>query len=111
MSGMLIRKVVRGFIKSSNQNRRESLLKFVITKLMQYNMLLPEIVLFLFLLLLLVSHLIIYSLVRYYHMMGLKTLILVPTTSLVEQMYSDFEDYGWSSGTYCQKIYQGHDKK
>ena len=46
--------------------------------------------------------LVIYSLVRYYHMMGLKTLILVPTTSLVEQMYSDFEDYGWSSGTYCQ---------
>ena len=34
--------------------------------------------------------LIIYALVRYYHMMGLKTLILVPTTSLVEQMYSDF---------------------
>ena len=55
--------------------------------------------------------LIIYALVRYYHMMGLKTLILVPTTSLVEQMYSDFEDYGWSPGTYCQKIYQGHDKK
>ena len=55
--------------------------------------------------------LIIYCLVRYYHMMGLKTLILVPTTSLVEQMYKDFEDYGWSSGTYCQKIYQGHDKK
>ena len=55
--------------------------------------------------------LIIYALVRYYHMMGLKTLILVPTTSLVEQMYSDFEDYGWSPGTYCQKIYQGHDRK
>jgi len=55
--------------------------------------------------------LIIYCLVRYYHMMELKTLILVPTTSLVEQMYKDFEDYGWSSGTYCQKIYQGHDKK
>ena len=54
--------------------------------------------------------LIIYSLIRYYHMMGLKTLILVPTTSLVEQMYSDFQDYGWSSGTYCQKIYQGYDK-
>ena len=54
--------------------------------------------------------LIIYSLVRYYHMMGLKTLILVPTTSLVEQMYSDFQDYGWSSG-YCQKIYQGYDKE
>jgi len=55
--------------------------------------------------------LIIYSLVRYYHMMGLKTLILVPTTSLVEQMYSDFEDYGWSSGTYCQKVYQGHSSR
>ena len=55
--------------------------------------------------------LVIYSLVRYYHMMGLKTLILVPTTSLVEQMYTDFEDYGWSSGTYCQKVYQGHDRK
>jgi|TARA_R110000796_G_scaffold68847_1_gene157435 superfamily II DNA or RNA helicase len=55
--------------------------------------------------------LIIYSLIRYYQMMGLKTLILVPTTSLVEQMYTDFQDYGWSSGTYCQKIYQGHDRK
>tara|TARA_R110000744_G_scaffold75636_3_gene150282 strand:- start:1348 stop:2814 length:1467 start_codon:yes stop_codon:yes gene_type:complete len=55
--------------------------------------------------------LVIYCLIRYYHMMELKTLILVPTTSLVEQMYKDFEDYGWSSGTYCQKIYQGHDKK
>ena len=55
--------------------------------------------------------LVIYSLVRYYHMMGLKTLILVPTTSLVEQMYTDFEDYGWSSGTYCQRVYQGHDRK
>ena len=55
--------------------------------------------------------LIIYALVRYYHMMGIKTLILVPTTSLVEQMYSDFQDYGWSSGTYCQRVYQGHDRK
>jgi superfamily II DNA or RNA helicase len=55
--------------------------------------------------------LIIYALVRYYQMMGIKTLILVPTTSLVEQMYKDFEDYGWSSDTHCQKIYQGHDKK
>ena len=55
--------------------------------------------------------LIIYCLIRYYQMMELKTLILVATTSLVEQMYKDFDDYGWSSGTYCQKIYQGHDKK
>ena len=55
--------------------------------------------------------LIIYCLVRYYHLKELKTLILVPTTSLVEQMYKDFEEYGWSSGTYCQKIYQGYDRK
>jgi superfamily II DNA or RNA helicase len=44
-------------------------------------------------------------------MAGHKILILVPTTSLVEQMYSDFQDYGWSSDTHCQKIYQGHDRK
>ncbi len=55
--------------------------------------------------------LVIYSLVRYYQMAGERTLILVPTTSLVEQMYSDFEDYGWSPGTYCQKVYQGYTTK
>ena len=43
-------------------------------------------------------------------MAGNKTLILVPTTSLVEQMYSDFLDYGWKEN-YLQKLYQGHDKK
>ena len=55
--------------------------------------------------------LIIYSLVRYYQMAGHRTLILVPTTSLVEQMYTDFKDYGWSSETYCQKVYQGYTTK
>ena len=55
--------------------------------------------------------LIIYALVRYYQMAEHRTLILVPTTSLVEQMYTDFEDYGWSSGTYCQKVYQGYTTK
>ena len=55
--------------------------------------------------------LVIYSIVRYHQMSERKILILVPTTSLVEQMYKDFEDYGWSSGTYCQRIYQGHDRK
>ena len=54
--------------------------------------------------------LIIYFLIRFYHIMGLKTLILVPTTSLVEQMYSDFTDYGWNTQSHCQKIYQGYDK-
>ena len=38
-----------------------------------------------------------------------KLLILVPTTSLVEQMYSDFIDYGWQE-EYMQKIYSGYDK-
>jgi len=55
--------------------------------------------------------LVIYALVRYYQLSGHRTLILVPTTSLVEQMYTDFEDYGWSSGTYCQKVYQGYTTK
>ena len=53
--------------------------------------------------------LIIYTLVRYYHLMGLKTLILVPTTSLVEQMTSDFIDYGWKE-EYIHRVYAGQDK-
>ena len=58
--------------------------------------------------------LIIYILVRYYEILlresqNDKILILVPTTSLVEQMYSDFVDYGWLEA-YMQKIYSGHDK-
>ena len=54
--------------------------------------------------------LIIYGLTRWCHSKNLKTLILVPTTSLLEQMYSDFLDYGWLE-SYMQKIYQGHDKR
>ena len=53
--------------------------------------------------------LIIYTLIRYYNMMGLKTLILVPTTSLVEQMYSDFIDYGWED-KHIHRVYAGMDK-
>jgi superfamily II DNA or RNA helicase len=53
--------------------------------------------------------LVIYTLVRYYYLMNLKTLILVPTTSLVEQMYSDFIDYGWED-KYLHRVYAGHDK-
>ena len=39
-----------------------------------------------------------------------KVLILVPTTSLVEQMYSDFSHYAdadWDSTQYCTRIYSG----
>jgi len=42
-------------------------------------------------------------------MMNLKTLILVPTTSLVEQMYSDFIDYGWEDKN-LHRVYAGMDK-
>jgi len=39
-----------------------------------------------------------------------KVLIIVPTTSLVEQLSKDFNDYGWNSERNVHKIYQGHDK-
>ena len=55
--------------------------------------------------------LMIYSLVRYYKDKGQKSLVVVPTTSLVEQMYKDFEDYGWDAERYCHKIYAGREKE
>jgi superfamily II DNA or RNA helicase len=54
--------------------------------------------------------LMIYSLVRYYVERGQKILVVVPTTSLVEQMYKDFQDYGFDSESYCHKIYSGREK-
>ena len=39
-----------------------------------------------------------------------KILIIVPTTSLVEQLYKDFKDYGYNSDRNVHRIYQGHDK-
>ena len=56
---------------------------------------------------------IIYSLIRYYtHLIKDKpnnrTLLIVPTTSLVEQMYSDFESYGWNVKRYCHRLYSGY---
>ena len=53
----------------------------------------------------------IYSLVRYHVERGQNTLIVVPTTSLVEQMYKDFADYGWDVGSYCHKIYAGRERE
>jgi len=55
--------------------------------------------------------LMIYSLVRYYVEKGKNTLIVVPTTSLVEQMYKDFADYGWDVGSFCHKIYAGKERE
>ena len=51
---------------------------------------------------------IIYMILRY-HLK--RTLIIVPTTTLVHQMYSDFESYGFKSEKYCHKIYSGQDKE
>lgn len=54
--------------------------------------------------------LMIYSVVRYYIESQKRILLIVPTTSLVEQMYKDFEDYGWNVEQYCHKIYSGKEK-
>ena len=35
--------------------------------------------------------------------------IIVPTTSLVEQMYKDFTEYGWNTEYHCHKIYAGEE--
>ena len=56
------------------------------------------------------NSLMIYSLVRYYVDKGQKILLVVPTTSLVEQMYKDFLDYGWNADSYCHRIYSGREK-
>ncbi len=39
-----------------------------------------------------------------------KGLLIVPTTSLVEQMYSDFKSYGYDADTYCHRQYSGKEK-
>ena len=53
--------------------------------------------------------LMIYSLVRYYIDKGMKILLVVPTTSLVEQMYKDFIEYGWDAKSHCHRIYSGRE--
>ena len=54
--------------------------------------------------------LMIYAIVRYFVSKNQKILLVVPTTSLVEQMYKDFEDYGWNPDSYCHRIYSGKEK-
>jgi superfamily II DNA or RNA helicase len=53
----------------------------------------------------------IYALVRYYTDKNKKILIVVPTTSLVDQLVGDFRDYGWDADSYCHKIYSGREKR
>ena len=54
--------------------------------------------------------LMIYAIVRYFVGTGKKILLVVPTTSLVEQMYKDFEDYGWDPKHHCHRIYAGRER-
>ena len=51
---------------------------------------------------------IIYLITRYY---AKRTLIIVPTTSLVSQLASDFSDYGLLSDKWVHRIYAGQDKQ
>jgi len=55
----------------------------------------------------------IYSLIRWY---GTKTLLIVPTTGLVQQMFSDFMDYSkndddWNVALNCSKFMGGSSKE
>ena len=60
--------------------------------------------------------LIIYILIRWFLSRNdSKVLLVVPTTSLVEQMYSDFADYAtndntWDVAASCHRIYSGREK-
>jgi superfamily II DNA or RNA helicase len=57
---------------------------------------------------------IIYSIMRWHLNAGRKCIIIVPTTSLVEQLYTDFEDYStvneWPTNEHVQKLYSGFTK-
>lgn len=58
--------------------------------------------------------LILYSIARWHQQFDRKQLIIVPTTSLVEQLYSDFADYAsatdWKVSENCTRIYSGKEK-
>ena len=57
---------------------------------------------------------IIYTTMRHHLEAGRRCIIIVPTTSLVEQLFADFEDYssanGWKTSYHCQKLYSGFSK-
>ena len=54
--------------------------------------------------------LIIYALLRWHLGLDRNVLIIVPTTSLVEQLYKDFQEYGWAAQHYVHKIMGGREK-
>ena len=57
---------------------------------------------------------IIYTIMRWHLLAKRKCIIIVPTTSLVEQLYTDFEDYSsanrWTVDNHVQKLYSGFTK-
>lgn len=53
---------------------------------------------------------ILYLILRHIQRECSKGLLIVPTTSLVEQMYSDFKSYGYDSDEYCHRQYSGKEK-
>jgi len=53
---------------------------------------------------------IIYMIVRYLQQTSKKGLLIVPTVSLVHQMFKDFESYGYDSESYCHMIHSGKEK-
>lgn len=57
---------------------------------------------------------IIYTTMRWHLENKRKCIVIVPTTSLVEQLYADFADYssvnGWRTDRHCQKLYSGFTK-
>ena len=54
--------------------------------------------------------LILYLIVRYLMKDHSKGLLIVPTTSLVEQMFTDFKSYGFDSDKHCHRQYSGKEK-
>lgn len=58
---------------------------------------------------------IIYALIRWHIANNRKCILIVPSTSLVEQMYGDFTDYsilnGWNVEKNCQRLYSGFPKE
>lgn len=53
---------------------------------------------------------VIYVISRFLTLQDKRVLIVCPTTQLVEQMFGDFESYGWDATTHCHKIYSGQRK-
>jgi len=54
---------------------------------------------------------IIYLIVRFLQQNHCRGLVIVPTTSLVEQLFEDFKTYGWNSDKHVHRLYAGKEKR